>query len=148
LNDQAEDLLSTYASKRGPAQEKWVKVRAFHRIMAKWNGDFFRAFDSFYGQCILTDRPGGLDGRTRELIILAGAALIQDTPGLHTHARKAIELYGCSVEECFDAVATAAIIGGIPTLRVAIEIIAEEAAYLDQEELGIVRPWVYQPGVP
>lgn len=48
--------------------------------MARWNADFFRVYNEWYSQILATDRPGGLDARTRELVVIGGCAFHRLTP--------------------------------------------------------------------
>jgi alkylhydroperoxidase/carboxymuconolactone decarboxylase family protein YurZ len=120
-----QGLTAQMEAARGASWEPWP----FHRVMAKWDEDFFRVYNERYEQCILTDRPGGLDLKMREIVIVAMCVALQEMTGVRQHGRRALEV-GVPLAQLLDVMAIGGHIRGQPCMRDSMAIIAEESGYL------------------
>lgn len=100
----------------------------YHKVLAKWDREFFDAYNRWYEQCVVRLRSGGIDASTRELVILSVAAALRDEMAVAVHARRARDL-NLRIEQVLDAVAISGLIAGLPAMRDAMKIIGDEYAY-------------------
>lgn len=97
----------------------------YHRLMPRIDPEFFKAYEAWYSQIMVAERPGGLTFAERELAIIAACATLKEHYGLRIHARKAHE-NGVPARKIYEAGMLAGLLGGMPAMRDALAIIAEE----------------------
>lgn len=119
-NDPVQRKLAALVAKRGGQGS----AHQYHRILAEMGDDVFDAYDGWYSIAMLGRSQDGLDARTRELVVVALAALGRDGDALQMHAKKAINM-GVSPSELYEAVLITGVTGGMPCLKVALPALAE-----------------------
>lgn len=97
----------------------------YHRLMPRIDPAFFQAYEAWYSQLMLVERPGGITLAERELAIIAGCASTRELYGLRIHARKAREL-GIPARKIYEAAMIAGLLAGMPAMRDALAVVAEE----------------------
>ena len=108
-------------SKENRLLEKAKKARGY--MFPEWeyviekDPEFFEAYNNLYQKC-LTDGKA-LPAKTRELIAIGILAFRGQESAVLTHARRALKL-GATREEILEAIETAFVPGGGPTLRVGL----------------------------
>src|SRR5438309_166574 len=126
-DDRAAALLGELAELRAAQVPGW-RPMPYHQVLAKWDAEFFAAYNRWYEQCVVKLRTTGIDAATRELIILAVAATVRDGMAVAVHSRRARKA-GLPVEHVLDAIAVTGLVAGLPAMRDALKIISEEYRY-------------------
>ena len=116
----ASEILERIRSRRGGT------TLAFHRLLARLDPVLLERYDEFSSYLLHEPRPGGLDVKTRALVLVGiTTALVNDPEGVALSIRLA-ERNGASTEEILDAITLAVLPAGVP----AVEAVA---SYLEAE---------------
>ena len=102
-----------------------IPVMPYHRLMPRIDPAFLEAYEAWYNQLMIVQRPGGITPEERELAIIAACASARETMGVRLHARKARQM-GVPASKIYEAAMLAGLVAGMPAMRDALAVVAEE----------------------
>ena len=106
-----KDLLAAMKKERGYLLDSWVYA-------AEKDVDFMEAYNNFYNRGLAAGKA--LPVKTRECIAIGVLAFRGSVNGVYEHIRRALR-HGATMQEILEAIETAAIPGGAPTLATGLQ---------------------------
>ncbi len=108
-----------------------VNHRGYELVNA-YDPEYFKALKGLYADATFERHGAALSRKTKELIMVAITSAIRSNRGAHVHIKRAL-LSGATPREVMEAVETATIPTGLPTLWFGVEALADELEAMGRE---------------
>ncbi|MBI3090526.1 MAG: carboxymuconolactone decarboxylase family protein [Candidatus Tectomicrobia bacterium] len=103
-----------------------------YELVSKFDPEYFKALKGFYADATFAREDAALSRKIKELIMVAVTTAKGSARGTRVHIKRAL-LCGATPKEVLEAIETATIPSGLPTLWAGIEALADELEAMGKE---------------